>query len=232
MALFQKWKLLRQGNGSYLIQVAGGTIAGKKYLSSTSDGSTVDLYHSNENSGLQEWVLTMYEPTARPSAQPSSIPSEFPTRPTFNVAIFGTASQSCTSEWDNGAHTAIDGNTDGYLNNGSVTHTCFMLEAWWKVDLAFETEINKIIVWNRVDGCCPYRLSNSDVVILDNNNNEIVSRYIGDTTGVEKITFEFTDGTFGSTVMVKLRGTEFLSLAEVEVLSYSDSAQPSASPHR
>ena len=59
------------------------------------------------------------------------------------------------------------------------------------------------------------RISNRDVIFSDNNYNEIASRYIGNTSGVEKITFEFADGTLGSTVMVKLRGTEKLPLAEV-----------------
>ena len=158
-----------------------------------------------------------------PSVMPRS------THPVFNVAVFGTASQSCTFQWGV-ASLAIDGNTDTNWMRGSVTHTCSMFEAWWKVDLAFETEINKISLWNRMDAVSE-RLSNSDVVILDNNNNEIASKYIGDTTGVEKITFEFAEGTFGNAVMVKLRGSAYLSLAEVEVLSYSDSAQPSVSSH-
>ena len=70
----QKWILLPQENGSYLIQVAGGTNAGETYLNCRADGALVDLYHTNDNSGRQEWVLTMYEPTARPSAQPSISP--------------------------------------------------------------------------------------------------------------------------------------------------------------
>lgn len=167
-------------------------------------------------------------PSMIPTPTPSSVPPLIPTRPVFNVAIFGTASQSCL--WDSAvASRAIDGNTDTNYFNGSVAVTCSMFQAWWKVELSFEIEINKIIVWNRIDDV-PERLSNSDVIILDRNNNEIVSRYIDDSTSVEKFKFEFADGNFGSTVMVKLRGTNALTLAEVEVLSYSDSAHPSISP--
>ena len=57
----QKWILLPQENGSYLIQVAGGTNAGETYLSGNADGSAVNLWFENDGSGRQEWVLTPVE---------------------------------------------------------------------------------------------------------------------------------------------------------------------------
>ena len=75
-----------------------------------------------------------------------------PPRPVFNFAAFGTASQSCADPYWNGVTSlAIDGNRDTNFNNGSVTYTCNVFQPWWKVDLAFEIKINKIIIWNRMD---------------------------------------------------------------------------------
>ena len=45
-------------NGTYIIQVAGGTNQGKKFLSCTADGKKVDLYHMIDNSGRQKWTYT------------------------------------------------------------------------------------------------------------------------------------------------------------------------------
>ena len=154
--------------------------------------------------------------------------SFFPSRQLYNVAIYGTASQIHTN-YGGIASRAIDGNTNGNFGNGSVTHTWGGRQAWWRVELPFETDIQKIRLWNR-DDCCKERLSNSDVFILDDNNNAVTSRYIGDASQMREITFDFPGGIFGQAVLVKLRGRDYLSLAEVEVLSFSDSAAPSSSP--
>jgi len=43
-------------NGTYTIQVAGGTNQGKTYLSCTSNGEVVNLFHMIENTGRQKWT--------------------------------------------------------------------------------------------------------------------------------------------------------------------------------
>ena len=48
---------------------------------------------------------------------------------------------------------AVDGNTDGNYNNGSVAITGSALNPWWKVDLGETCYIDAVDVWNRTDGC-------------------------------------------------------------------------------
>ncbi len=58
----QKWNLVRhyENNGGYNyyhIIISGGVRGGKKYLSSTSDGGKIDLYHYDDGSGRQRWII-------------------------------------------------------------------------------------------------------------------------------------------------------------------------------
>jgi hypothetical protein len=95
----------------------------------------------------------------------------------FELAQGKTATQSSEiglpfGPADGLASKAVDGNTDGNWNNGSVTHTACGTDAsnecqgsknpWWKVDLGAEYEISKVEIWNRTD-CCQERLSNFNV---------------------------------------------------------------------
>ena len=59
---------------------------------------------------------------------------------------------------------AVDGNTDGNSANGSVTHTHPDNPSWWQVDLAANSFISEVRVYNRTD-CCSERLSNFKVMI-------------------------------------------------------------------
>mmetsp|Transcript_25889 Transcript_25889/g.29611 ORF Transcript_25889/g.29611 Transcript_25889/m.29611 type:complete len:129 (-) Transcript_25889:1487-1873(-) len=54
MILVQIWKLIPLENGSFNIKVSGGT-DGKEFLSCTDTGELVDLYHTDDQSGRQQW---------------------------------------------------------------------------------------------------------------------------------------------------------------------------------
>jgi len=83
-----------------------------------------------------------------------------------NLALAGSASQSST--WSGlssaTADKAIDGNTDGKLENGSVTHTDVSVNPWWQVDLGATHSISAIQVFNRSD-CCQDRLGGATVFV-------------------------------------------------------------------
>jgi hypothetical protein len=68
-----------------------------------------------------------------------------------NIASMGEASQS-SEEWGGVADRAIDGNTEGDFEQGSVTHTSGKSRSpWWKLDLDKEYPIQAVTLWNRTD---------------------------------------------------------------------------------
>ncbi|MDO5968309.1 M60 family metallopeptidase [Flavivirga aquimarina] len=138
-----------------------------------------------------------------------------------NLALYGTASQSTTA-YNGAASRAIDGNTNGVYNNGSVTHTSATTGSWWQVVLAQQAHINDIVIYNRTD-CCTNRLSNFTVLISDNNNNTVYNQTFTSTPN-QSFTIN-TGGVSGRTVRVSTNLTNTaLSLAEVEVFgSYTSS---------
>jgi len=82
-----------------------------------------------------------------------------------NVALAGTATQSST-DYSGDASRAIDGSTDGWFPDGSVTHTAGGADSspWWQVDLGQDHQIDEIVLWNRTD-CCSERLSDFTVEV-------------------------------------------------------------------
>ena len=84
-----------------------------------------------------------------------------------NVAPRGTASQSST-DFGGEAKRGNDGKTDGdFFKGQSVTHTGKDKEPWWEVDLGADTDIERLVIWNRTDGDVEKRLANFRVSLLD-----------------------------------------------------------------
>ncbi|MDI9308595.1 MAG: hypothetical protein QM535_00150 [Limnohabitans sp.] len=99
----QVWDIVQvkgQPQGIYNIIVSGGTIDGKKYLSCTADGSKVDLWMEDDNSGRQRWLIDELK---------SNIPSY------FNIKVQGGVTGnrkylSCTAD---GSKVDLWGEDDG-----------------------------------------------------------------------------------------------------------------------
>lgn len=164
--------------------------------------------------------------TAEPSAAP----------PETNLALGKAATQSSTySHVTNPvASHAVDGNTDGNFLNSSMAHTNSEARAWWHVDLGAVGQINTIKVWNRTD-CCAERLTNFYVLVSDTpfQSTDLnatlaqagVSGY--QTAGQGGRPTSVNVGRSGRYVRVQLAGTNYLGLAEVEVLgTASATAEP------
>ncbi len=128
-----------------------------------------------------------------------------------NLARLGTASQSSTG-YGGLAAFAIDGNTSGDYSSGSVTHTTFEATPWWQVDLAKSRFIGDVKIHGRTD-CCADRLSDFDVKV----SNDLVTWYVVPFTGRPTFPLTVPINKMGRYVRVQLRGTNALSLAEVEV---------------
>jgi RHS repeat-associated protein len=151
--------------------------------------------------------------------------------PPTNVALNKTATQSSTHSSGAVASRAVDGNTDGVFANGSVTHTNSDLDAWWQVDLGQVETIGTIKIWNRVEA--PERLSNFYVFVSEQpftstdltttQNQAGVSSYY--TSGQCGFPTELGIYRTGRYVRVQLAGTNYLSIAEVQVFT-----GPSAPP--
>ena len=83
-----------------------------------------------------------------------------------NIAPSGFASQSSISH--NGSPgRAIDGNTSGVWNHGSVTHTTNETQPWWQVELPEVSNIEQIVLHNRTDNCCTARLTDVHVFVSE-----------------------------------------------------------------
>lgn len=133
----------------------------------------------------------------------------------YSLAEGQDADQSST--YSGTPELAADGNTDGNFWNGSVTHTNSNAGAWWKVNLGLPRRIGDVKIWNRTD-CCASRLSNFDVELSSDDSTWTNGQYVSGTAGTPT-TLNFS-GALKQYVRVKLRGTDYLSLAEVQVFPY------------
>jgi hypothetical protein len=177
-------------------------------------------------------VITDVVPTSNPTIRPTDVPNEEPTAvPTLmeidNVAIGKISEQS--SNYENAeSGRAVDGNIDGNFNNNSVTHTQEGNNNWWMVDLGDSYLIKNIKIWTRTD-CCEWRLNNFYVYVSDQpftsfdvqetiNQAGVSSYYIGGNGGRPS---EITINRTGRYLRVQLTNRDALSLAEVQVIAYS-----------
>jgi F5/8 type C domain-containing protein len=173
-------------------------------------------------------VLRSDNKPAEEAATPTSTATPVSTE-RINVASGKLATQS--SNYLGGsigglATRAVDGNTDGAWPHNSVTHTNNEGSPWWQVDLGAVHSIAEIKIWNRTD-CCGERLSNFYVFIsstpftsTDPNatlSNSAVSSFPAPGQAGSPTTIAI--GKPGRFVRIQLMGTDYLSLAEVEILA-------------
>ncbi|MFN0122626.1 MAG: discoidin domain-containing protein, partial [Blastocatellia bacterium] len=152
------------------------------------------------------------------------IGGEETTAPVRNLAGGRAATQSSTA-YSGPAGRAVDGNTNGVYNAGSVTHTNYDTNAWWQVDLGAVNTLSQITLYNRTD-CCAGRLGNFYVFVSTTDmtgrtltqilNDSSVRRYRMTGTAAARQAFNVS-GASGRYVRVQLAGTNYLSLAEVTV---------------
>lgn len=135
-----------------------------------------------------------------------------------NVAIYGTASQSSTTN-SGDASRAIDGNTNGNWSAGSVTHTSGTeVNPYWELFLANEVTMDSIVIHNRTDSCCTDRLSSFIVFVWDETGTRTLRKVIS-TAPNSSVTIDVS-GLKGYRVRIKQQLTNTpLSLAEVQVFA-------------
>jgi hypothetical protein len=125
---------------------------------------------------------------------------------------------------------AVDGNTDGVFNNGSVTRTSSNAQAWWQVDLGQTRTIYEVRLWNTTDAADIARGTDFYVVLSDveafslaaaqalqATGNAWVYHAAGEMNAGAGPTRIWVGGQDWRYVKVILAGTNALHLAEVEV---------------
>ena len=136
-----------------------------------------------------------------------------------NIAWKKQATQSSTAYGGN-ANRALDGNTNSSYSQNSITHTNFEKQAWWQVDLGRNEQVGLVRLFNRGDGKLAKRLSNFDVILYNENNEEVSRQYIQQLTS-NQLNVQF-NGKIGRYVRLQLHHEhQALSLAEVEVFRHT-----------
>jgi F5/8 type C domain len=126
---------------------------------------------------------------------------------------------------------AIDGIVDGvYYGSNSVQHSGYASGAagppesnpWWQVDLGRSQMVGSVKLWNRTD-CCDTRGTNMTVYVSDVPFSSPISATPGVTSvnhpGTVGRATELTFNRNARYVRVQLNATEWMHLAEVEVVS-------------
>ena len=100
------------------------------------------------------------------------------------------------------ADRAVDGNTEGAMWKGSVTHSNAESHPWWEVDLGRKATLDAIGLYNRTDSVAE-RLDNFTVTILDENRRVVWSAE--NQKQAPYMEFSTIDGTFARDSFAKPR---------------------------
>jgi hypothetical protein len=148
--------------------------------------------------------------------------------PDTNRALGKTATQSSTYATAVAAR-AVDGNTDGIFGDNSLSSSTSEANAWWQVDLGTSATVDTVVIWNRTD-CCGDRLGDywvfvSNTPFLNTDTPATLSTRAG-TFASHQVSAPSPNapvsigGFSGRYVRIQLSGTNFLSLAEVQVMGH------------
>ena len=115
---------------------------------------------------------------------------------------------------------ALDGNVSGNWWDNTVTQTNNDAQAWWALDFATAQMVGAVEVWNRTDDAVD-RLQNFDVKVSMDSSNGVDGTWTSfPVTGVAgRPTLVSNINRYARWVKVQLRGTNYLTLAEVRVWS-------------
>lgn len=140
----------------------------------------------------------------------------------------GKKTQQSTTNGSATSDKGVDGNVNGALSGGSVTHTLEGLaEQWWEVDLGgVSSRIKQVNLYNRTD-CCGIRLSNYYIFVSD---VPFTGTSVSSSLSQSGVTAFFQAGQAGSPSIIPVertgryvrvqlsQGTLPLAIAELEVL--------------
>ncbi|MBP0904010.1 carbohydrate-binding protein [Mariniflexile gromovii] len=140
-----------------------------------------------------------------------------PSIPNLALASHGSVATQSSTYAAAHASLAIDGNTDGNYNNGSVSHTNNGdgNAKWWQVDLQADYNIENITIFNRTGSNYSERLIDFTVEVFDSEGTvtftQFFSTYPNPSMSIE------TGGVIGKVVKISKADGRDITLAEVEV---------------
>ena len=113
-----------------------------------------------------------------------------------------------------------------------MTHTNNQSDPWWQLVLSEVSTVNSVVLYNRTDACCTARLTDVHVFISEQPfgdqtlaellaDNNVAHTYLA---GDQSSQMEVPITGQGSYVRVQLAGSGTLSLAEVEIFGFGNSA--------
>ncbi|RIK73670.1 MAG: hypothetical protein DCC68_24505, partial [Planctomycetota bacterium] len=110
---------------------------------------------------------------------------------------------------------AVDGNA------GNITHTENVGPVFWQVDLQAATDLGRVELVNRGDGCCPERLNGAVLSVLDANQQPIfVAEPFSDAGVGQVFTFDNGGGGFPGARYIRVdHNDQYLSIAEVRAFA-------------
>jgi len=192
---------------TYNIIITGGTRIGETYLSTNSNGDSISLYHEDDDSGRQRWVIEKL----LDSFDPATLVV------TRNVALNKPTTQSTTA-YGGYSYRAVDGKTSGVWGHRSVTHSAKETGPWWNVNLENSFNIEEIYVWLRTD-CCMDRSLGFMVQVFNDGVSQFNFTQTGELGASTFIEVVGPDGQVivGNEVKVSIPGYNSLSIAEVQV---------------
>jgi len=127
-----------------------------------------------------------------------------------------------------GSNLAVDGNTNGDFHNRSCSHTLDDEHAWWAVDLGHQTTVGRVRITNRGDDA-PERLGNFHIGLTNLSpwtsaphldKSSICMHYTASPpAGVPTDILCDPHAAPGRYLFVRLTGTNYLSICELEVYS-------------
>ena len=199
----QEWEILETEDGFFRIRSRDSRKSISVEGGSTSNGANIEI-DSWDRSDRFDWGFEEVGAVENP-VEPTLI----------NLAIGQSTSQSST-RFEGESGRAVDGNTDGRYGNSSVTHTNTGVNESWEVELVSSADIEEIVVWNRTDNCCVFRLGDFTVLVLNANGTTVWSQRV--TTAPNPSVTLNTGGVNGSTIRIVQNLNQALSLAEVQVL--------------
>jgi len=143
-----------------------------------------------------------------------------------DLAVGRTATQSSVGSGP--ARYAVDGNTDGNFNDHSVSCTGYDANAWWQVDLGASASISAITIWNRTDS---YQSRLNDYWVFVSNTpfgpadkpatlSKRAATWSSHQTTIPSPFVTINAGVQGRYVRVQLTGTNYLHMAEVQIMGH------------